>query len=141
MAADSQTDPQTPWVRRLAATAEPERAGLLEALVIGEFRAVLLLSPTQELPYDESYFEQGLTSLGATEIEQRLEATLGRAVDAANLLNNPTITHLMAHLRTEVLGDFFTVPQQSAQPSTVGPDTSAVARSLVEDLLKNMYTR
>ncbi|WP_333767329.1 acyl carrier protein [Streptomyces sp. IBSBF 2435] len=128
----------TPWVRRLAATALPERPALLEELVLREFRAALLMSDTDVLPYDESYFAHGLTSLGATEIEQRLEATLGRQVDAASLLNHPTVSHLLAHLRTEVLTEFF--PAAESRPGPVPPaGDSGVPKALVHDLLKDLY--
>lgn len=129
----------TAWVRRLAATALPERPAVLEELVLREFRTVLLMSDTDVLPYDESYFAHGLTSLGATEIEQRLEATLGRPVDAASLLNNPTIGHLLAHLRAEVLTEFFPAagPRHDPVPPSGGPE---VPRALVDDLLKDLYS-
>ena len=147
-------DVPTPWVGRLAATALPERAGLLEALVVAEFRSALLLEATDDLPYDESYFGQGLTSLGATEIEQKLEATIGRPIDAGVLLNNPTIDHLLDHLRTAVLAEYFQVrsptsqpaPDQAAQTPDQAAQTpdpaapAAVSRSMVDDLLKDLYT-
>lgn len=128
----------TPWVRRLAGTALPERPALLEELVLREFRSALLMSETDVLPYDESYFAHGLTSLGATEIEQRLEATLGRPVDAASLLNHPTIGHLLGHLRTEVLAEFF--PAAEARPAPAAPPGGPqVPKALVDDLLKDLY--
>ena len=80
---------------------------MLEALVVAEFRTSLLMSDTDALPLDESYFALGLTSLGAVEIQERLESILGRRIDSASLFNNPTIDHLMVHLRSQVLSEFF----------------------------------
>ncbi|MEU3183402.1 acyl carrier protein [Streptomyces sp. NPDC006923] len=129
----------TAWTSRLAATPLSERGTLLEELVVTEFRTALLMGDDDELPRDESYFAHGLTSLGATEIEQRLEAVLGRPIDAASLLNNPTIDHLLTHLRTDVLADHFPVagrePQGPAEPS--GPQ--ATTRALVDDMMKSLY--
>jgi hypothetical protein len=129
----------TPWVRALAATALPERAAALEELVLHEFRTTLLMSDTDVLPYDESYFAHGLTSLGATEIEQRLQATLGRSIDAASLLNNPTIGHLLAHLRTDVLAEFFPTAEPQLRPARRSGGAE-VPRALVDDLLRDLYT-
>lgn len=132
------TEP-TPWMRRLAATALSERAALLEDLVLTEFRTALLMGPGDELPRDESYFAHGLTSLGATEIEQRLESVIGRPIDAASLLNNPTIDHLLTHLRDEVLGDQF--PRSAGRSGdVVPPAVLTTTRALVDDVLKSLYT-
>ncbi|HEY8981169.1 MAG TPA: acyl carrier protein [Streptomyces sp.] len=133
------TEP-TPWMRRLAATALSERAALLEGLVLTEFRTALLMGEDDELPRDESYFAHGLTSLGATEIEQRLEGVLGRPIDAASLLNNPTIDHLLTHLRDEVLADQFPRPAGRRAGDVVPSAALTTTRELVNDVLKSLYT-
>lgn len=132
----------TPWLRRLAATPLPERAALLEDLVVGEFRTVLLMGEDDVLPRDESYFAHGLTSLGATEVEQRLEATIGRPIDASELLNNPTVDHLLTHLRTEVLADHFPAPaaDPASPPDGALDPADRTTRLLVDDLLKSLYS-
>ena len=105
----------TAWVDSLAQAPLSERAALLEALVTGEFRTWLLMSDADALPLDESYFALGLTSLGAVEIQERLESILGRRIDSASLFNNPTIDHLLLHLRNEVLSEYF--QNASARPA------------------------
>ena len=95
------------WVEALARAPLSERGALLEALVVTEFRTWLLMSEADALPLDESYFALGLTSLGAVEIQERLESILGRRIDSASLFNNPTIDHLLTHLRGQVLAEFF----------------------------------
>jgi len=69
-----------------------------------------LMSAADALPLDASYFALGLTSLGAVEIQERLESTLGRRIDSASLFNNPTIENLLLHLRSQVLSEFFPGP-------------------------------
>ena len=59
----------TVWVEALARAPLSERGAVLEALVVAEFRAWLLMSDADALPLDESYFALGLTSLGAVEIQ------------------------------------------------------------------------
>jgi aryl carrier-like protein len=112
----------TAWVESLARAPLSERSALLEALVVGEFRAWLLMSEADALPLDESYFALGLTSLGAVEIQERLESILGRRIDSSSLFNNPTIDHLLLHLRDEVLAGFFQA-RQPAEPDAVQPGT------------------
>jgi len=132
----------TPWVRRLAETPRAERARLLQDLVVGEFRSVMLLTDDEPLHLDESYVAQGLTSLGATEIEQRLESVIGRGIDAAQLLNNPTVTRLLDHLRSDVLAEFFAPagPLATAAPAARVVDaTRAREEALVGDLLADLY--
>ena len=105
----TQTDVKsnTAWIESLARAPLSERGALLEALVAGEFRAWLLMGDADSLPLDESYFALGLTSLGAVEIQERLESILGRRIDSASLFNNPTIEHLLLHVRSQVLAEFF----------------------------------
>ncbi|RKT87432.1 Phosphopantetheine attachment site [Saccharopolyspora antimicrobica] len=124
------------WVDELAATPLAERARFLEQMVVGEFKVWLLMEPSDEFPLEQSYFELGLTSLGATEIKETLEARLGQPVQSATLFNNPTAAHLLKHLREEVLAEHF--PTGTAAPAT--PDSSAESRrALVGSLLDELY--
>lgn len=112
--------PSTPWIRQLAEAPSSERGAMLEALVVGEFRARLLMEDSEVLPPDQSLFALGLTSLGAVESQQRLEATFGRRVDSSSLYNHPTVDYLLTHLRTEVLADLF-VRAPTPQGAAMGP--------------------
>lgn len=140
----------TPWVEQLVETPLSERTALVQALVVAEFKAWLLMDETDALPFDQSYFKLGLTSLGATEIKQRLEARLGRPFDSASLFNNPTIGHLLNYLRTEVLADFFvskpgardtsTLSARDAAPASATPDERGSSpQDLVNDMLRDLY--
>jgi aryl carrier-like protein len=139
-----------PWLQQLTETPLSERASLLETLVAAEFRTWLLMSDADVLPLDESYFALGLTSLGVTEIQERLQTMIGRRIDSATLFNNPTVRHLLTFLRTEVLPEFFAAQPRvsdagSATPQDVAanaPTPSGERRSpkdLLNDVLKDLY--
>lgn len=85
-----------------------ERRAQLEELVVTEFRTTLMMTDDEDLPFDLSYFELGFTSLGITEIKERLETRLGRSVSTNVLFNSPTMERLLAYLADEVLADLFT---------------------------------
>jgi len=87
-------------LRQLSAV---ERAEELESVVVAEFKAALLMSDDEELPFDCSFFDLGLTSLGLTDLKQRLERFLGCEIDANVLFNSPTVERLLAHLAEHVL--------------------------------------
>jgi aryl carrier-like protein len=125
----------TVWVEALGRAPLSERGAMLEALVVAEFRAWLLMSDADALPLDESYFALGLTSLGAVEIQERLESILGRRIDSASLFNNPTIENLLLHVRSQVLSEFFPSPP----PGRHGPaSTSETAEA---DTLARLHTQ
>ena len=137
-----------PWLQQLSETPLSERAALLEALVSGEFKAWLLMTDAEELPLDESYFALGLTSLGATEIQERLQTMIGRRIDSASLFNNPTVRHLLTFMRMEVLPEFFvaspalqggwSTPQDVAADATTFSDERQSPKDLVNDVLKDL---
>lgn len=105
------------WLQKLDKTPLSERGNVLQELVVEEFRSTLLFEESEPLPLDESYFALGLTSLGAVEIQERLEAAIGHRVDSASLFNNPTIGHLVSHLRNEVIPEWFKAkPRAVAEP-------------------------
>lgn len=139
-----------PWFQQLAETPLSERGSALEALVTAEFKTWLLMGDEDRLPLDESYFELGLNSLGATEIQERLTAGLGRSINAASLFNNPTVGNLLAHLRDDVLPDLFTQPAVRDRPRVPvqAPPVKALVRdgdgysspkALLDDLLNELY--
>jgi acyl carrier protein len=128
-------NPPTEWYQRLRGAPMSERAALLESLVAAEFRAWLLIEPHERLPLDESYFELGLTSLGATELQERFEQALGRRIESDSLFNNPTVGHLLAHLRQDVVPELFATAAPTAPPEA----PRAPPRDLVNNLLDELY--
>ncbi len=77
----------------------------LEATLEREFRAALLMTEDDELPFDQSFFDLGLTSLGITELKERLEYLLGCEINTNVLFNSPTIERLLEHLAERLLGE------------------------------------
>jgi acyl carrier protein len=94
-------------IERLCDLPLAERREGLEELVVTEFRTTLMMTDDEDIPFDMSYFELGFTSLGITEIKERLETQLGRSVSTNVLFNSPTIERLIAYLADEVLADVF----------------------------------
>ncbi|MDG4765028.1 acyl carrier protein [Solwaraspora sp. WMMD406] len=139
------------WYQKLADTPFSERASALEALVVAEFKTWLLMGDAETLPLDESYFELGLTSLGATEIQQLLVAGFGRPIDAVSLFNNPTVGHLLEYLRAEVLRELFVqggaapihgtpAPAEQRYPGiSTSSDAGVTTKDLVDDILAKLY--
>jgi hypothetical protein len=147
-------DGSAPWLTQLSETPLSERSRLLEALVAAEFRAWLLMSEADVLPLDESYFALGLTSLGAVEIQERLQSMIGRRIDSASLFNNPTIHHLLAFMRTEVLPEFFISSPRLRDNAATPPEIASTEvastegifaserqspKDLLDDVLKDLY--
>ncbi|MFG2193634.1 acyl carrier protein [Streptomyces sp. NPDC048639] len=126
----------TPWLKDLAGIPLSERRAMLESLVVTEFKRELMMDETDVLPHHESYFELGLTSLGATDTRTRLEREIGRHLDSAYLFNNPTVGHLVNFLIAEVLPEFFTMDSEPAQAAGK-PD--APTKDLVDDMLRELY--
>jgi acyl carrier protein len=129
-------------IQWLAALPRSERRDELESLVVAEFKTTLLMTAEDELPRTQSFFDLGLTSLGLTEVKQRLDALLGRAVSANSLFNQPTMAALIDHLCDEVLPELFAdaAPDLNRAPA---PDPAATARAedpaLVDNLLQDLY--
>jgi hypothetical protein len=130
----------TDWVASLARAPLSERAALLEALVTGEFRTWLLMSAADALPLDESYFALGLTSLGAVEIQERLESILGRRIDSSSLFNNPTIDHLLLHLRNQVLSEFFQGPGARPAEASDVDERRQQEKRLLASVLDDLFS-
>ena len=124
----------TPTTRRLAALPRSERSDALEALVVTEFKAALLMTDDDELPLDTSFFDLGMTSLRLTEIKQELEKLLDRPVDANSLFNSPTLDALLTYLMRDVLPELFAPP--ASEP--VAAPASTAERDIVDSLLHDL---
>jgi acyl carrier protein len=138
-------------LQQLRGLPRSERKEALEALIVAEFKAGLLMTGQDELPGDQSYFELGLTSLGVMEIKQRLEAQLGCRIDAAVLFNHPTVNQILAHLMMDALRELFS-PAEIEQPLPPAPGAAVEngaaeasslempsQKDLFDGLLKRLY--
>lgn len=94
-------------IERLQDLPLSERREELAELVVAEFRATLMMTDEEDLPFDMSYFELGFTSLRITEIKERLETQIGRRISTNVLFNSPTVERLIDYLADEVLADLF----------------------------------
>lgn len=128
---------RTPWIQELSETPPSERRALLESLVVAEFKRELMMDGTDVLPLQVSYFELGLTSLGAVDTRRRLERELGRTLDSAFLFNHPTVGQLVEFLTTDVVPELFA----AATPVVPEPpkDAGVSTKDLVNDILKELY--
>ena len=81
-----------------------ERRDALEEILEKEFKAALLMTDEDELPFDQSYFDLGLTSLGITDLKERFEELLEVEIDTTMLFNSPTVERLLDYL-TERIGE------------------------------------
>jgi len=123
-------------VHRLQSLPRSERADALQALVVAEFKATLLMTDEDELPMEQSYFDLGMTSLRLTEVKQCLEDLLDREISANSLFNRPTMTALLAHLTEDVLPELFAAPApEPVAAAAAGPDR-ALVDGLLHDLLQ-----
>lgn len=77
--------------------------GILQAQVRGELAAVLRLSPA-EIDPAAPFKAMGLDSLLSVELQGRLEARTGLALDSATAFNHPTVDALAAHLADQLSG-------------------------------------
>lgn len=84
-----------------------ERADVLAELLAAEFKAVLLMTDDDELPFEQSFFDLGLTSLTLSDLKQRIEGLLGCEINANVLFNSPTIVRLLEYLTEGPLADLF----------------------------------
>jgi acyl carrier protein len=94
-------------VEQLRSLSKPERFAALESVIVAEFKAALLMTEDDELPLTDSFFDLGLTSLGLTDVKQRIEDLLGRGIGSTMLFNSPTVEQLMDRLTTDILAELF----------------------------------
>ncbi|MBK1786599.1 type I polyketide synthase [Prauserella cavernicola] len=91
--------------RQLADTAPGEREKLVRKVVRETAAAVLGYPRAESVPLDRPFWELGLDSVTAIELRNRLSAGIGRKLAASLVFDHPTVTDLVAYLRTELGGD------------------------------------
>jgi acyl carrier protein len=75
-----------------------ERRDALEEILEREFKAALLMTDDDDLPFDQSYFDLGLTSLSITDLKDRFEVLFECDIDTNVLFNSPTVERLLDYL-------------------------------------------
>jgi acyl carrier protein len=115
-------------VQDLGSLPASERHAALESIVVAEFKVTLLMPEDEDLPLTESYFELGLTSLGMTDVKQRLERLLDCDISTTVMFNSPTVEQLTQHLAAELFGT-------SAETAESGGQQDAAW----DDMLRSLY--
>lgn len=132
---ENPSDAPTLDLAQILALPGSEQRAALEDLVVQDVRAALLMDDDEDLPYDVSYFDLGLTSLRLVEIRDRLEKRLGRGINANVLFNSPTVARLLDYLADDLLADVLEQPGRPAAPAAVSSD-AGLARDVLGDLYR-----
>ncbi|MBT3040609.1 MAG: acyl carrier protein [Candidatus Thiodiazotropha sp. (ex Ctena orbiculata)] len=137
-----------------------EREQKLADYIVSKFKSLLLIEHDEELPFDQNYFELGLTSLQIEQLKQEFEADFDVAITPTVFFNNPTLQGLVTHLRDHVLNGFFqnvhsvekqTIPLDAqiqkasdplSRPLNWDPGSEGVdERDIVNGLLNSLFVR
>lgn len=119
--------------QRLAKAASGERRQLLDDVVRAAVGSVLGIAPARIDPR-KVLGSMGLGSLGAMELRNRLEATLGRSLSATLAWNYPTVEALVTHLAGEAA-------VVKSAPATPAVGLAPVAAGSASDELKRALTQ
>lgn len=90
------------------------------------------MTDDDELPFDQSYFDLGLTSLSITDLKQRLEQLLDCEIDANVLFNSPTVDRLLTYLTNELLAG-------SDRSAVEEPTVTSLDRALLGAALTDLF--
>jgi aryl carrier-like protein len=88
---------------RLAGLGAEERAALLRDLVLRHLAEVLGHPDTSALDAERGLMDQGLDSLTAVELRNRLGAAVGHRLPSTLIFDHPTVAALVSYLDSEVL--------------------------------------
>ncbi|MEL7313726.1 MAG: SDR family NAD(P)-dependent oxidoreductase, partial [Cyanobacteria bacterium J06559_3] len=97
--------PTINWLMRLRSLPDRQRLGFLTTALQQEVAQVLGRSANQLPDPHLGFFDMGMDSLMAVELQNRLDAQLGIAVSSTMIFEHPTIAALAKHLAMEVLPD------------------------------------
>ena len=100
--------------RRLAATPEPEREGVVLEILRAQVASVLGHASPESIDVQRAFKELGFDSLTAVELRNRLNAATGLRLPATLVFDYPTPAAVAAHLLSEVAGARASVVVRSA---------------------------
>ncbi len=114
-----------------------ERFVFFERFVRDQFNKHLHIVSPNNLLSDVSFFEQGLTSLGATEIQYQLEHACSIKLNSTTLFNFPTLESLLTHLTEQQLPTLFDAP--SGKKTTNKHDLSLPEDLYAKHVLSDIF--
>ncbi|MDH6439133.1 acyl transferase domain-containing protein/acyl-CoA synthetase (AMP-forming)/AMP-acid ligase II/acyl carrier protein [Streptomyces sp. SAI-144] len=103
------------WRKRLAATPEADRAGVLAGLLRAELAAVLGFPDADAFPADREFGQLGFDSLTALQFRNRLSAFTRVRLAPTVVLEHPTLEGLSAHILDALA-------EAGALPESAGPE-------------------
>jgi acyl transferase domain-containing protein/acyl-CoA synthetase (AMP-forming)/AMP-acid ligase II len=104
------------WRKRLAATPEADREGVLAGLLRAELAAVLGFPDADAFPADREFGQLGFDSLTALQFRNRLSAFTRVRLAPTVVLEHPTLEGLSTHILT-ALGDAGALPETADAPT------------------------
>jgi NADP-dependent 3-hydroxy acid dehydrogenase YdfG/acyl carrier protein len=103
-------------LQRLQQSTAPERQEIVEDFIAQQVMEVLGFKSRQEVELSVGFFEIGLDSMMAVELQSRIQSGLGVSIPATTAFDQPNITALARYLLDTFL--VFEAPPQSAKPET-----------------------
>ncbi len=106
---------QVDFIEQLVATLPSERREVLVNHISYQVAQVLGLSPQQQVDIKQGFFEQGMDSLMAVEIQGRLQKSLGFSIASNVVFNYPKVEALADYLIENSLKSYFSGIEQTTE--------------------------
>ncbi|WP_405515795.1 SDR family NAD(P)-dependent oxidoreductase [Streptomyces canus] len=119
------------WRKRLAATPEADRAGVLAGLLRAELAAVLGFPDADAFPADREFGQLGFDSLTALQFRNRLSAFTRVRLAPTVVLEHPTLEGLSAHL-LDALGEAGALPEPKGPEEPEEPAGTPVTETAAQ---------
>jgi NAD(P)-dependent dehydrogenase (short-subunit alcohol dehydrogenase family)/acyl carrier protein len=130
-------------LRRLEESSPAERLEILAEFVRGQVAEVLGYSSSSNLDANQGFFEIGMDSLMAVDLQRRLQNGLGVTLSSTVGFDHPTIEALAKYLAENAIAFQSTVAQPAAAPAVVTKQAAEEARleAMSEDELVALFSK
>ncbi|MFG2608536.1 SDR family NAD(P)-dependent oxidoreductase, partial [Streptomyces sp. NPDC048514] len=115
-------DDDSPLAQQLAGLPDTDAIQVLTGLVSTQVAAVLGHSGPESVEVDRAFRELGFDSLTAVDLRNRLSAATGMRLPVTLVFDYPSVTALVQHLFTEVVGTRPAAPEPTAATASVDDD-------------------